>query len=82
LSDVVVFDRTTLTDKGKKLKYSCLDNEQIPEGIVISPAVPRHAEEDVGARRPRSFIVRDGTALYLKIISDRYAKIEDDEAIN
>lgn len=61
------FSLRRINKLGKKLGTSCLDNNQIAEGIVISPIVPRRA--------------KDGSSLYLKVIGDRYAKVEDDEAI-
>lgn len=63
-----VFDRDRILKVGKKLQHSALDQNQIAEGIVVSPQSPRRAS--------------DGTSLYLKVISDKYAKIEDDEAIS
>lgn len=63
-----IFDRDRILKVGKKLQHSVLDENQIAEGIVVSPQYPRRAS--------------DGIPLYLKIISDKYAKVEDDEAIS
>jgi RNA ligase (TIGR02306 family) len=61
------FNQNNLLRLGKKLKASKLDPNQIAEGIVVSPEFPRRALDD--------------TPLYLKIISDRYAKVEDEDAL-
>ncbi|MGL5076984.1 MAG: RNA ligase (ATP) [Waterburya sp.] len=63
-----MFNRDRILKVGKKLQHSVLDENQIAEGIVVSPQYPRRAS--------------DGIPLYLKIISDKYAKVEDDEAIS
>ncbi|MGL5793056.1 MAG: hypothetical protein ACRC06_01380, partial [Waterburya sp.] len=63
-----IFNRDRILKVGKKLQHSVLDKNQIAEGIVVSPQYPRRAS--------------DGIPLYLKIISDKYAKVEDDEAIS
>jgi RNA ligase (TIGR02306 family) len=63
-----MFNRDRILKVGKKLQHSVLDQNQIAEGIVVSPQYPRRAS--------------DGIPLYLKIISDKYAKVEDDEAIS
>ncbi|MGL5942287.1 MAG: RNA ligase (ATP) [Waterburya sp.] len=63
-----IFNRDCILKVGKKLQHSVLDENQIAEGIVVSPQYPRRAS--------------DGIPLYLKIISDKYAKVEDDEAIS
>ncbi|BAZ44770.1 hypothetical protein NIES4102_17870 [Chondrocystis sp. NIES-4102] len=63
-----LFNGERILKIGKKLKHSILDENQIAEGIVVSPQFPRQAS--------------DGTPLYLKVISDKYAKVEDEEAIS
>jgi RNA ligase (TIGR02306 family) len=67
LLSIEEFNEEKLIKLGKKLKQSSLDNH-IAEGIVVSPVVPRYSIK--------------GVELYLKIISDKYAKVEDFNAIS
>ena len=64
----VLFDKMKLLKLGKKLKHSVLNSNTVAEGIVISPVIP--------------FYTSNMTNQYLKIISDRYAKVEDPDAIS
>lgn len=68
LLESVSFDKEVLIKLGRNLKSSLLDLNQIAEGIVISPIVPRQAN--------------DGSYLFLKVISNSYAQVEDPEAIS
>jgi RNA ligase (TIGR02306 family) len=67
LLSIRLFNKEDIIKFGKELKQSDLDTH-IAEGIVVSPSIPRKA--------------KDGTDLYLKIVSNKYAKVEDIEALS